>query len=73
MKKTWRSIGVMALLSLLCIGAAFVTLRAVAQNAEAPPPKPSAAEESATIQDDATVAPDPKQSADNNVSFPVDI
>jgi len=42
-------------------------------------PKPSAAgapqvpEESATIRDDPTVAPDPKQSADNSVSFPNDI
>jgi hypothetical protein len=34
------------------------------------PPK---AEESATIQDDPTVAPDPKESADNNITFPVDI
>jgi hypothetical protein len=30
-------------------------------------------EESATIRDDPTIAPDPKQSADNNVSFPNDI
>ena len=34
------------------------------------PPK---AEESATIEDDPTVAPDPKESADNNITFPVDI
>jgi hypothetical protein len=34
------------------------------------PPKP---EESATIQDDPTIAPDPKESADNNITFPVDI
>ena len=34
------------------------------------PPK---AEESATIQDDPTIAPDPKESADNNITFPVDI
>lgn len=73
MKNTWRSVGVMTLLSLLCLGAVFVTLRATAQNADAPAPKPSVAEESATIQDDPTVAPDSNQSADNNVSFPVDI
>lgn len=73
MKKTWRPLGIVALLSLLCLGAAFVTLRAVAQNAESPAAKPTAEEESATIKDDPTVAPDPKQSADNNVSFPVDI
>lgn len=34
------------------------------------PPKP---EESATIQDDPTIAPDPGESADNNITFPVDI
>jgi hypothetical protein len=36
-------------------------------------PPPSAPEESATIKDDPTTAPDPSQSADNNVSFPTDI
>ena len=36
-------------------------------------PPPSAPEESATITDDPTTAPDPKQSADNNVSFPTNI
>lgn len=52
--------------------------------AKSPPGKPPAAkpsapgapqvpEESATIRDDPTIAPDPKQSADNNVSFPNDI
>jgi hypothetical protein len=41
----------------------------------APPshPPPSAPEESATITDDPTTAPDAAQSADNNVSFPADI
>ena len=36
-------------------------------------PPPSAPEESATITDDPTTAPDAAQSADNNVSFPNDI
>jgi len=36
-------------------------------------PPPAAPEESATIKDDPTTAPDPSQSADNNVSFPTDI
>jgi hypothetical protein len=36
-------------------------------------PAPSVPEESATIPDDPTTAPDPSQSADNNVSFPNDI
>jgi hypothetical protein len=34
---------------------------------------PQVPEESATIRDDPTIAPDPKQSADKNVSFPNDI
>jgi hypothetical protein len=34
---------------------------------------PQVPEESATIGDDPTIAPDPKQSADNSVSFPNDI
>jgi hypothetical protein len=43
--------------------------------AGSPPTHPpaSAPEESATITDDPTTAPDPSQSADNNVSFPNDI
>jgi hypothetical protein len=41
---------------------------------KAPPPgAPQVPEESATIRDDPTIAPDSKQSADNNVSFPNDI
>lgn len=41
--------------------------------AKSPPPgAPQVPEESATIRDDPTIAPDPKQSADNNVSFPND-
>jgi hypothetical protein len=41
----------------------------------AKPPAPGAPqvpEESATIRDDPTIAPDPKQSADNSVSYPND-
>ena len=37
------------------------------------PGAPQVPEESATIRDDPTIAPDPKQSADNNVNFPNDI
>ena len=36
-------------------------------------PPPSKAEESATIEDDPTLVPDDKESADNNVTFPTDI
>ncbi|HEY0339715.1 MAG TPA: hypothetical protein VGC34_02820 [Steroidobacteraceae bacterium] len=43
-------------------------------NTKAPAPgAPQVPEESATIRDDPTIVPDPKQSADNNVSFPNDI
>jgi hypothetical protein len=45
---------------------------AVAGPAKQHPPA-SAPEESATIADDPTTAPDASQSADNNVSFPTDI
>jgi len=38
-----------------------------------PPAAPSKQEESATIPDDPTLVPDDKESADNNVTFPVDI
>ena len=47
-----------------------------AKAAVAKPPAPGApqvSEESATIRDDPTLVPDPKQSADNSVSFPNDI
>jgi hypothetical protein len=51
-----------------CIVASlFIALNAGAQNA------PSKAESSATIEDDETLVPDPKESADNNITFPVDI
>jgi hypothetical protein len=60
MKSTWRLIWITALMGLLCTGgAALITMRAAAQEQ--------------TIEDDPTAVPDPKESADNNVSFPVDI
>jgi hypothetical protein len=53
------------------------TSRAAAAKPPAPkapaPGAPQVPEESATIRDDPTIAPDPKQSADNAVSFPNDI
>jgi len=72
-----RLIWVIAASGVVLSGAAIVTLRAAEQ--AGPPtttpahPAPSAPEESATIVDDPTTAPDPSQSADNNVSFPNDI
>ena len=70
-----RSIWLIVLSTVLFFGAAFVTLRAAEQASRPAPTHPpaSAPEESATITDDPTTAPDPSQSADNNVSFPNDI
>lgn len=63
----------------------FIAYRAGAQSS---PPKPESSkpspskveskpgqklESSATIADDPTLVPDPKESADNNVTFPIDI
>jgi len=73
MRSHWRSIGIGALMSLLCLGAALFTLRASAQSKSTAPSTQSTEEESATIKDDATIAPDAAQSADNSVSFPTDI
>ena len=99
MVRSSRFMWLMALIAILFLGAAFITLRA-AERARAtsqellrpsptPPsrpapsalptpaptahPPPSAPEESATITDDPTVAPDAAEPADNNVSFPSDI
>jgi hypothetical protein len=75
MKNLWRPFGALSFLAMLAISIAFVALRAVAQESK-PATRtatPSAAEESATIQDDPIIAPDSSESADSNVSFPVDI
>ena len=64
-----RVISILTAVGILCGGAVVLESRAK-------PPAPGAPqvpEESATIRDDPTIAPDPKQSADNNVSFPNDI
>ena len=76
------------LVLLACIIASlFIALNAGAQSSKAkagaaapaatpakpPVSVPSKPEESATIQDDPTIVPDPKESADNNITFPVDI
>jgi len=74
MKNLWRPFGALSFLAMLGIAVAFVALRAVAQDAKtAAPATPSVAEESATIADDPIIAPDSSESADSNVSFPVDI
>jgi hypothetical protein len=79
-----RTIWLIVLSAVLFLGAAVVTLRAAERAIQPRPaatavdpekqhPPASAPEESATISDDPTTAPDPKQSADNNVSFPTNI
>jgi hypothetical protein len=72
--------GVLVLtIALLATGAASIALRAVAQETrEAEQPQPPAqtdddADSAQTIEDDPTVAPDEDASADNNVTFPIDI
>jgi hypothetical protein len=84
MSQLRRSIGILACAVALCAAAAVLKTRA-ADNPAQPtraspstprqstsPGAPQVPEESATIRDDPTIAPDPKQSADNNVSFPSD-
>ena len=71
-----RSFWLSTLGAVLVIAAAFVTVRSAVKATDPPPPihpTPSAPEESATIIDDPTVAPDSAESADHNVSFPSDI
>ena len=67
MRVSTRTIGILLRLAFLCAGATFLTLRAAEQNAPVP------RDDAVTIEDDPTVAPDPKESADNNMTFPVDI
>jgi hypothetical protein len=70
----WRPFGALSFVAMLGIAVAFVALRAVAQERPAnEAPAPSRAEESATIEDDPIIAPDSSESADANVTFPVDI
>ena len=73
-RATWRLIGAAMCLGVVCTGAILVTLRADAQSPPGPRPAPvPLAVPSGPIADDPTIAPDPHESADNNVSFPVDI
>jgi hypothetical protein len=59
MSSTCRPLWALLFLAALCTGTGALALKAVAQGAQ-------------TIQDDPTIAPDPAQSADNNITFPVD-
>lgn len=71
MKNTWRSIWIMTFASLAVWVAAYVIARLV------PPAFAQAAEEEepigAPVKEQEELPPDLRQSADNNVSFPVDI
>jgi len=79
MKNLPRSTWILALLIALCAALAGATLRAAAQSVMTGPrapqgvPPAAPATPAGAIHDDPTVAPDKRQSADNNVSFPVDI
>jgi hypothetical protein len=68
-RRTWRLIWITCFLSLLAVGFAQVTLNAAARAAD----QASAEKLEGAIEDDPTVAPDSEESADNNISFPVDI
>jgi hypothetical protein len=81
MRDTWRLIAATALAALLCWGAALVSLRAVAQQG---PPPAQGAPAGGTDPAEAPLPAEPsfgaegegeslRDSADNNVSFPVDI
>lgn len=71
-RKALPSPWAMLFLAVCCVLSMIITYRAGAQTAGTRPP-PSKAEESATIEDDETLVPDSKESADNNVTFPIDI
>ena len=83
-RRTWRMIAATAAAALLCWGASFAILRAFAQ--EAPPAAPAAAPLPADSNEAEEVkrraaapkssdeeAPEFRDSADNNISLPVDI
>lgn len=83
MKNTWRSIWIMTFASLAVWCAAYVIVRvvppAVAQTTEPQkePPAEGAGDDEepigAPVKPQDELPPDLRQSADNNVSFPVDI
>ena len=72
-RRTWRLIVFTAFLSLLCVASVQVMLNSAARAAAKQPPAASSDKLPGQIEDDPTVAPDAEESADNNVTFPVDI
>ncbi|MGD9597170.1 MAG: hypothetical protein AB7G76_09625 [Steroidobacteraceae bacterium] len=85
MKNVWRPVWIMTFASLAAWAAALVIVRtvppAVAQSTAEPAPDPAAADSAvddegpigAPVAPKEELPPDLRQSADNNVSFPVDI
>jgi hypothetical protein len=74
-KKTWRMIVMTATAALICWGASLVMLRAVAQDRE--PPDTNEAEDvrrrAEPPKNSDEESPEYRDSADNNISLPVDI
>jgi hypothetical protein len=68
----WRLIGAALVLGLLCTAGVLATLQADAQGRTPAAPAPATLDGS-SIRDDPTVAPDVRESADDNVTFPTDI
>ncbi len=70
----WRLIGAALLLGMLCTAGVLATLQADAQGRTPAAAAPTAAPlDGSSIRDDPTVAPDVRESADDNVTFPTDI
>jgi len=72
-RRTWRLIAAALALGIVCSSAVLITLRAQAETRPAASPRPAGQPQGGEIRDDPTVAPDVHESADDNVSFPVDI
>ena len=74
--RTWRMIWVTSVAGLVCWGASLAMLRALAQEAT-PPPDTNEAEEvqrrAAPPKSSEEEAPEFRDSADNNISLPIDI
>lgn len=76
-QKTWRMILFTAVAALVCWGASLAILRAVAQDATPPAAESNEAEEiqrrKAPPKTSDEESPEYRDSADNNISLPIDI
>ena len=68
-----RVITIAGAVAVIGTGVAWIGLRAVEPAHAAAPPALPQLPGAETIHDDPTIAPDPKQSADKNLSLPADI